>query len=44
MDLTEFGSELEALIERPTALRPFVCDGSPLSCTVFIVGYNPATE
>lgn len=24
--------------------RPFVCDGSPLACSVFIVGFNPATE
>lgn len=24
--------------------RPFVCDGNPLDCEVFIVGFNPATE
>ena len=24
--------------------RPFLCDGSPLGCQVFIVGFNPATE
>lgn len=24
--------------------RPFVCDGNPLSCEVFIVGFNAATE
>jgi len=24
--------------------RPFVCDGNPLDCQVFIVGYNAATE
>jgi hypothetical protein len=24
--------------------RPFVCDGSPLECRVFLVGANPATE
>ena len=24
-------------------LRPFVCDGCPLDCGVFVVGYNPAT-
>ena len=24
--------------------RPFVCDGNPLECNIFIVGINPATE
>lgn len=24
--------------------RPFVCSGSPLSCSVFLVGFNPATR
>jgi uracil-DNA glycosylase len=23
--------------------RPFMCEGSPLDCTIFIVGFNPAT-
>jgi len=29
----------------PTLLdaRPFMCEGSPLDCTIFIVGFNPAT-
>lgn len=44
MDLTEFESGLENLIGRPSSLRPFVCDGSPLRCSVFIVGINPATS
>lgn len=35
---------MEAAIERPAATRPFVCEGSPLDCRVFIVGFNPATE
>jgi hypothetical protein len=39
----EFERELLALIGRPTELRPFVCDGSPLRCDAFIVGINPAT-
>ena len=34
--LTEFG--------KLTNLRPFVCDGSPLECDAFIVGFNPASE
>jgi hypothetical protein len=24
-------------------MRPFVCEGSPLDCQIFIVGFNPAT-
>ncbi len=36
--------DLESLVGRPTELRPFVCNGSPLECGVFIVGFNPATE
>ncbi len=44
MDLRVFESELERLIGRPSSLRPFVCDGSPLSCEAFIVGLNPATK
>jgi hypothetical protein len=42
--LSMFEHELEALIGRPTRLRPFVCDGSPFECKVFIVGFNAATE
>jgi hypothetical protein len=42
-DLGAFERELQALIGRPTDLRPFVCDGSPLECSTFIVGLNPAT-
>ncbi|WP_292188996.1 hypothetical protein [Mesorhizobium sp.] len=44
MSLDEFERELVALIRRPTDLRPFVCEGSPLTCEVFLVGFNPATE
>lgn len=41
--LEGFEKKLENLIGKPTVLRPFVCDGSPLECDVFIVGLNPAT-
>ena len=44
MHLKEFETKLEELIGRPTELRPFVCDGSPIDCNVFIVGFNPATS
>lgn len=30
-------------IENDAEIRPFVCDGSPLDCNVFIVGFNPAS-
>ena len=43
-ELDRFSDELATLVGRPTALRPFVCEGSPLDCDVFIVGYNPATK
>ena len=42
-NLQEFEDCLRALIGSPTDLRPFVCDGSPLKCEVFVVGFNPAT-
>lgn len=42
-EIEKFGDGPAALIGAPTDLRPFVCDGSPLTCDVFIVGFNPAT-
>ena len=42
--LRTFEESLTLRIGRPTTLRPFVCDGSPLTCEVFIVGVNPASE
>lgn len=44
MTLDEFERRLVDLIGRPTNLRPFVCDGSPLDCEIFLVGFNPATQ
>lgn len=41
--LAEFQQQIEAIIGRPSNQRPFVCDGSPLDCRVFIVGLNPAS-
>ena len=43
MTLAEFELKLTELIGRPTDLRPFVCEGSPLACEIFLVGFNPAT-
>ena len=42
--LHEFSLGLASLIGRPTDLRPFVCEGSPLDCDVFLVGINPASR
>ncbi|TAL55123.1 hypothetical protein [Pandoraea sp.] len=43
-ELQSFEADLAALIGEATNLRPFVCDGNPLLCDVFIVGANPASE
>jgi hypothetical protein len=42
--LDEFEAELRVRIGQSTNLRPFVCNGSPLDCKVFVVGFNPATR
>ena len=42
-NLKSFEDSLVALIGSPTSLRPFVCNGSPLECNAFIVGFNPAS-
>lgn len=42
--LSEFSHGLVSLIGRPSDLRPFVCEGSPLACDAFLVGINPASE
>lgn len=42
--LSEFSRGLASLIGRPTDLRPFVCEGSPLACDAFLVGFNPASH
>ncbi|BDC39188.1 hypothetical protein [Paraburkholderia terrae] len=42
--LGEFERNLESLIGRPTSLRPFVCNGSPFDCEIFVVGLNPASS
>lgn len=41
--LAEFRSDLTKLMVEPN-LRPFLCNGSPLACSTFIVGFNPATS
>lgn len=43
ISLAQFHSEIAELMESPHE-RPFVCSGSPLDCSVFLVGFNPATR
>jgi hypothetical protein len=40
----DFKKQLENLMQSDNSLRPFVCDGDPLKCDIFIVGINPATK
>ena len=40
--LAQFRTDLAALMQSEYE-RPFVCSGSPVSCSVFLVGFNPAT-
>src|SRR5271166_3410947 len=42
--LTDFDVKLKSLTDHLPCARPFVCEGSPLACDVFIVGVNPATN
>ena len=39
-----FESALRRELPEAAGIRPFVCEGSPLDCNVFIVGCNPATD
>ena len=41
--LVQFRTDLSALMVSAHE-RPFVCSGSPLDCSVFLVGFNPATR
>ena len=42
MTLEEFDARLRELV--PQNSRPFLCEGSPLDCDLFVVGNNPGTE
>jgi hypothetical protein len=43
LTLNEFSRQLQLRLQTDRSYRPFVCDGSPLTCTAFIVGLNPTT-
>ncbi len=46
MNLSEFRSQLQKIEKRLPGCTswPFLCCGSPLTCRIFIVGANPATQ
>ncbi len=42
--MSDFETGLAEIIGRPSNQRPFVCQGDPSYCKVWIVGYNAATS
>ena len=42
--LTQFSQDLTQKFLHDQNVRPFVCDGNPFDCQIFIVGINPATQ
>ena len=42
--LTQFSQDLTQKFLHDQSVRPFVCDGNPFDCQIFIVGINPATQ
>ncbi|MFU8863875.1 MAG: hypothetical protein ACNA7O_08160 [Rhodobacterales bacterium] len=42
--MTSFETRLARIIGKPSTQRPFVCQGGPSACSVWIVGYNAATS
>ncbi len=42
VNLAEFDRELRALVSQDA--RPFLCEGNPFDCRVFLVGLNPKTH
>jgi len=42
--IKNFGINLKDLLKAYDKPRPFVCDGNPIECKVFIVGINAATK
>lgn len=41
--IESFDDKLASIIGKPSSQRPFVCNGQPASCRVWVVGYNAAT-
>lgn len=43
-DLNALTSKLKEFTKHLTDARPFLCEGSPFGCDIFLVGINPATS
>ncbi|MBL7224349.1 MAG: hypothetical protein ISS72_10885 [Candidatus Brocadiae bacterium] len=43
-NLTEFDKRIRELTGEHVEARPFLCEGSPFGCEVFLVGINPGTS
>ena len=45
LDLAYLREKLQALMaaDKDGNLRPFVCEGNPYDCKIFLVGLNPVT-
>jgi hypothetical protein len=42
--LRQFRNHLQQLAGDDDRFRPFICEGSPFDCRVFLIGVNPASE
>lgn len=42
-DMNIFDRKLKELTRHDPEARPFLCEGSPFGCDIFLVGINPAT-
>jgi hypothetical protein len=43
-EIHEFSNALKALTAGASDIRPLLCEGNPLTCTMAIVGINPAAK
>ena len=43
MNINEFEKKLRGLVGEARGMRPLVCEGNPLTCSVALVGANPRT-
>lgn len=44
IDASDFEHRVRALTGSGHGIRPFVCDGFPWDCEIFLVGHNPKTD
>lgn len=43
VNMKQFSARLRELVGNTQEMRPLLCEGNPLECTVAVVGINPAT-